>query len=269
MNFFDKKNKILLKELIKTDFKLRYQGSAIGYLWSILKPVLLFLVMYVVFVRFLRFGAGVPHFAVALLLGMTVWNFFSEVTNMGMISIVSRGDLMRKISFSKPIIIFSVTANALINFGINLIVVLAFALINGVWFTPKILFLPFLTIELILLSVGIAFFLATLFVKYRDLGPVWEVFLQAFMYATPIIYPVTMLFTNGTRVTWYARILMLNPMAQIVQDLRYTLIDPVNITTCQIVPMSMAWIPYVLSPIIFMLGLTFFNKQSSKFAEII
>ena len=78
MNFFDKKNKILLKELIKTDFKLRYQGSAIGYLWSILKPVLLFLVMYVVFVRFLRFGAGVPHFAVALLLGMTVWNFFSE-----------------------------------------------------------------------------------------------------------------------------------------------------------------------------------------------
>lgn len=106
---------------------------------------------------------------------------------------------MRKISFSnQSLFFFSVTANALINFGINLIVVLAFALINGVWFTSKILFLPFLTIELILLSVGIAFFLATLFVKYRDLGPVWEVFLQAFMYATPIIYPVTMLFTNGT-----------------------------------------------------------------------
>ncbi|MGB4793268.1 MAG: ABC transporter permease [Erysipelotrichia bacterium] len=269
MKFFDKKNKILLNELIKTDFKLRYQGSAIGYLWSILKPVLLFLVLYVVFVRFLRFGAGVPHFAVALLLGMTVWNFFSEVTNMGMISIVSRGDLMRKISFSKPIIIFSVTANALINFGINLIVVLAFALVNGVRFTPKILFLPFLTVELILLSVGIAFLLATLFVKYRDLGPVWEVFLQAFMYATPIIYPVTMLFTNGVGVTWYARILMLNPMAQIIQDLRYTLIDPVNITTWQIVPMSVAWVPYILSPIIFMFGLTVFNKQSDKFAEII
>jgi ABC-2 type transport system permease protein len=269
MNFFDKKNKILLKEMIKTDFKLRYQGSAIGYLWSILKPVLLFLVMYVVFIRFLKFGAGVPHFAVALLLGMTIWNFFTEVTNMGMVSIVSRGDLMRKISFSKPIIIFSVTANALINFGINLIVVMMFALINGVWLTPKILFLPFLTVELLLLSVGIAFLLATLFVKYRDLGPVWEVFLQAFMYATPIIYPVTMLFRGGTEVTWYARALMLNPMAQIVQDLRYTLIDPVNLTTWQIVPPTLAWIPYALSPLVFFLGLAVFNKQSDKFAEII
>ena len=188
---------------------------------------------------------------------------------MGMVSIVSRGDLMRKISFSKPVIIFSVTANALINFGINLVVVLVFALINGVRFTPKVLFLPFLTIELLLLSVGIAFLLATLFVKYRDLAPVWEVFLQAFMYATPIIYPLTMLFKNGNEITWYARILMLNPMAQIVQDLRYTLIDPVNITTWQIVPMSVAWIPYVLSPIVFFIGLSVFNKRSDKFAEII
>ena len=269
MNFFDKKNKILLKELIKTDFKLRYQGSAIGYLWSILKPVLLFLVLYIVFVRFLRFGAGVPHFAVALLLGMTVWNFFTEVTNMGMVSVVSRGDLMRKISFSKPIIIFSVTANALINFGINLVVVLIFALINGVTFTAKVLFLPFLTIEVILLSVGIAFILATLFVRYRDLGPVWEVFLQAFMYATPIIYPITMLFANGTQPTWYARAVMLNPMAQIVQDFRYTLIDPVNITSWQLLPASVVWVPYILSPIIFFIGMAVFNRQSDRFAEII
>lgn len=96
MNFFSRRNQILLKELIKTDFKLRYQGSVIGYLWSILKPILLFLILYLVFVRFMRFGEAIPHFAVALLLGITIWNFFSEATNMGMLSIVSRGDLLRK-----------------------------------------------------------------------------------------------------------------------------------------------------------------------------
>ena len=83
MNFFSRRNQILLKELIKTDFKLRYQGSVIGYLWSILKPLLLFLILYLVFVRFMRFGEAIPHFAVALLLGITIWNFFSEATNMG------------------------------------------------------------------------------------------------------------------------------------------------------------------------------------------
>lgn len=106
MNFFSRRNQILLKELIKTDFKLRYQGSVIGYLWSILKPILLFLILYLVFVRFMRFGEAIPHFAVALLLGITIWNFFSEATNMGMLSIVSRGDLLRKVNFSKPVLIF-------------------------------------------------------------------------------------------------------------------------------------------------------------------
>ena len=96
MNFFSRRNQILLKELIKTDFKLRYQGSAIGYLWSILKPVMLFLIMYLVFVRFMRFGEGTPHFAVALLLGITIWNFFGETTGMGMLSVVSRGICFEK-----------------------------------------------------------------------------------------------------------------------------------------------------------------------------
>ena len=131
MNFFSRRNQILLKELIKTDFKLRYQGSVIGYLWSILKPILLFLILYLVFVRFMRFGEAIPHFAVALLLGITIWNFFSEATNMGMLSIVSRGDLLRKVNFSKPVLIFSVVANAFINLMISLVVVIIFALING------------------------------------------------------------------------------------------------------------------------------------------
>ena len=102
MDLFSSKNRILLKELIKTDFKLRYQGSVIGYLWSIVKPLMLFAIMYVVFIHFLRLGGDVPHFPVALLLGNVIWSFFSEATNMGMVSIVNRGDLLRKLKKSNP-----------------------------------------------------------------------------------------------------------------------------------------------------------------------
>src|SRR3712207_4924234 len=136
MELLSKKNRILLKELVKTDFKLRYQGSAIGYLWSILKPLMMFTIMYLVFIRFLRTGGDVPHFPVALLLANVIWSFFSEATSMGMVSIVSRGDLLRKLNFSKNTNVFSAVFRALINFSIILLVVLVFAAINGVTLSP-------------------------------------------------------------------------------------------------------------------------------------
>jgi len=132
MKFFSKENKILLKEMVKTDFKLRYQGSLIGHLWSILKPMMLFTIMYLVFVRFLRFDDGTPHYAIGLLIGMVTWNFFSEATSMGMMSIVSRGDLLRKLNFSKEIIVISSVVGASINYAINMVVVFIFALVNGI-----------------------------------------------------------------------------------------------------------------------------------------
>ncbi|CAM3079768.1 ABC transporter permease [Lactococcus hircilactis] len=269
MNFFSRRNQILLKELVKTDFKLRYQGSVIGYLWSVLKPILLFVIMYLVFVRFMRFGASTPHFAVALLLGITVWNFFGEATNVGMLSIVSRVDLLRKVNFSKSVIIYSVIANALINLIISLVVVFGFALINGVPLGWNIIFIIPLLIELILFTTGLAFILSTLFVYFRDLGPIWEVVMQAGFYGTPIIYPVTQISTHHLLV---AKLLMLNPMAQIIQDLRYilTFSNNTNPTLWQL------WnnpfvviIPYLIPLIIFVLGYWIFTKHAYKFAEII
>ena len=269
MNFFSRRNQILLKELIKTDFKLRYQGSLMGYIWSILKPVLLFIIMYLVFVRFLRFGNDIPHFAVALLLALTLWNFFAETTNMGMLSVVSNGALLRKISFSKPIIIFSVVANALINFLISLVVVIAFALINGVQMTWTVIFAIPLILELVLLATGVAFILSTLFVKFRDLGPIWEVVMQAGLYGTPIIYPITKVSSGHPEI---GRLLMMNPIAQIVQDMRYilTFSNNTNPTVWQMIhnPFIVA-LPYIIPFFVFALGLWIFTKNSNKFAEII
>lgn len=264
---FERKNRILLAELVKTDFKMRYQGSVIGYVWSILKPLMLFGVMYVVFVRFLRFGADVPHFAVALLLGMVIWNFFTETTNLGMTSIVNRGDLLRKLSFPTHIVVISVSINALINLLISMIIVAIFGMVNGVDISKYFFLTPLLLVELYAFSLGVAFLLATIYVRFRDIGPIWEVLLQIGMYMTPLIYPLTMVMNVDIRI---AKLLMLNPMAQIIQDARYLLTSPVNVTVWNLI--NSKWItviPYIIPFVILVIGFKVFDKNSKKFAEIL
>lgn len=268
MNLFHKKNIILLKEMVKTDFKLRYQGSVIGHLWSILKPLLLFTIMYLVFVRFLRFDDGTPHYAVSLLLGMVTWSFFTEATNMGMMSIVSRGDLLRKLNFSKSIIVFSAITGAAINYAINLLVVFVFALVNGVQPSLGFLVIVPLFLELVLLATGVSFILSTAFVKYRDIGPIWEVVLQAGLYATPIIYSLTFILQRGQEKV--AKLMMLNPMAQVIQDLRHFIIYSGSLRGWDLFGNSwLAIVPYLVPLIVFVVGYIIFDKHSKRFAEIL
>ena len=158
MNLFSKRNRVLLRELTVTDFKLRYQQSALGYLWSILKPLMLFAVMYIVFAKFLAMGGDIPNYAVYLLAGISFWTFFAEATTQGLQAIVSRGDLIRKINFPKYIIVLSGTISALINLFFNLIVVFVFALLTGVKFRWTVLLLPLNILEMYLLALGIGLF---------------------------------------------------------------------------------------------------------------
>ena len=129
-NLGSRKNRILLKELVKTDFKLRYQGSVLGYLWAVLRPMMLFAILYIVFAKILKMGGDIPHYPVYLLAGTVLWSFFSECTSQGIQAIVARGDLLRKISFPKWILVVSATVTALINFLINLGVVIIFAIVS-------------------------------------------------------------------------------------------------------------------------------------------
>ncbi|ADX24315.1 ABC transporter permease [Streptococcus dysgalactiae subsp. dysgalactiae] len=268
MNFLTKKNRILLREMVKTDFKLRYQGSFIGHLWSILKPMLLFTIMYLVFVRFLKFDDGTPHYAVSLLLGMVTWNFFTEATNMGMLSIVSRGDLLRKINFPKEIIVISSVVGATINYFINILVVFAFALINGVQPSFGVFILIPLFLELFLFATGVAFILATLFVKYRDMGPIWEVMLQAGMYGTPIIYSITYIIQRGH--LGIAKVMMMNPLAQIIQELRHFIVYSGATINWDIFENKFfTLIPIILSLSAFVIGYVIFKRNAKKFAEIL
>lgn len=268
-NILCRKNLILLGELIKTDFKLRYQGSVLGYLWAILRPLLMFSILYVVFAKLLRFGDGIPHYPVYLLTGTVLWNFFTECTNQGIQSIVQRGDLLRKINFPKYIIVIAATATALINLAINLCVIVIFALINGV--SPSfswLLVIP-LIVELYVFSLGISFLLGAINVKYRDITSIWDVLIQALFYAIPIIYPLSMV-VDSAPVTGplAAKIIMLNPIAQVIQDVRYNLITTETITTWSLI--NNFWVrivPILIVILVLALATLFFRKCSKRFAE--
>lgn len=262
-----RKNRILLGELIKTDFKTRYQGSVLGYLWAVLRPLLMFAILYIVFAKLLRFGGDIPHYPVYLLTGTVLWNFFTECTGQGIQAIVQRGDLLRKISFPKYIVVVSATATALINLVINLCVVVVFALINGVTPSWSWLLVPFLVLELYTLSLGISFLLGAINVKYRDITSIWDVLVQALFYAIPIIYTLPMVLGTGDFGTIAAKIIMLNPIAQVIQDVRYNLITTETITAWDILPGGLQMVPILLVILILALAALFFRKRSKRFAE--
>ena len=266
-NFLYKGNRVLLKELTKTDFKLRYQGSVLGYLWALLRPLMMFAILYLVFAKLLRFGGDIPHYPVYLLTGTTLWSFFTECTNQGIQAIIQRGELIRKICFPKYIVVVSATLTAVINLFINLIVVVIFALINGVSPSPMWLLVPVLVLELYALSLGIAFLLGAVNVKYRDITSIWDVLVQALFYAVPIIYPITMVAETSPAA---AKIILLNPIAQIIQDIRYCLITDQTVTTWSYVGEEhIIWkfVPLAIVVIILAWGSWYFRKKSKKFAE--
>lgn len=261
---------VVFRELVKTDFQLRYQGSFLGMLWSVVKPLMLFAVMYVVFVRFLKFTDGTPTFPISLLCGTCLWNFFAESTSMGMRSIVDRGDLLRKIHFPNYIIAASTTMGSMISLAINLIVVILFGLFAHAHYTWRALLVPFSIMQLYAIALGVALLLGTLYVYFRDVAHIWEVVLQAMFYATPIIYPIAMV-ANNQEFSWAANILMLNPTTQVIMDIRHNLLSPEYVPTVwQMVGNPLlCLLPYVLSILVLWLGITVFRKHSAKFAEVL
>lgn len=254
---------ILLRELVITDFKLRYQGSILGYLWSLLKPLALFAILYIVFVKFLKIGHNVPHYAIYLLLGIVLWNFFVEISLGSVSAIVGKGDLIRKINFPKYVILIAGSCSALINLSFNLIVVIIFMFLFGANPSPwAIIVAPLLLIELYFLGLAVAFFLSATYVKYRDVGFIWEVVLQAGFYATPILYPI------ATIPEKYRKILILNPMAQILQDARHFLVTPDALTSSDILNTAFSRvIPLAIVIILIITGAIYFRNHSKYFAE--
>lgn len=260
------RNRALLGELVRTDFKLRYQGSMLGYLWSLLRPLFLFGILYVVFGKILRFGNDIPNYPVYLLLGIVLWSFFSEATKQGAASIVSRGALLRKINFPRFIIVISATLSAFINFMLSLLVVFVFMMISGVQVSLSAVYIiPLLIVELYVLVLAVAFILATINVRYRDIQHIWDIVIQAGFYATPIIYPVGLVLEQSQHLA--TMMLMSNPLAQIIQDAREVLVTDKGHTLAELGAAYFYLVPVLVIACMSVLAVAYFRKRSKYFAE--
>ena len=177
------------RALTTTEFKLRYFGSVLGYFWTLLRPLMLFGVLYVIFTRVVRFGGKVPHYPVVLLAAIVVFNYFSEATSGGLGSFAARENLLRKVYFPRAAVPISVSFTAAANLALGVVVVLLFAVINGV---PRLRWFLFLgsVLAVVVLATAGPVLLAVLYVRYRDVQPIWEVALQLLFWGTPIIYTV-------------------------------------------------------------------------------
>lgn len=263
MKYLSVKNRAILREMVVTDFKVRYQESVLGYMWSLLKPLFMFAILFVLFTYIIPIGKEVPHYGVVLLTGVVLWNFFSETTLMGASSIIANGDLLRKINIPRYLIVVASSVSALINLTLNLVVIVVFALIDGI--NPSLSWLMIfpLIIELFILSIGIAFLLAALCVKFRDITYIWEIVLQAGFYASAIIFPITM-------VPLVARdYFFMNPIVQVVQDARHFIIGD-NLTKTMWNSVDSQWIfivPFIVVIVSIILGAWYFKSRSIYFAE--
>lgn len=255
--------------LARTEFKLRFFGSVLGYVWSLMRPLMLFGVLYFVFVVIARL-AQFPFFGVYLLTGIVLFTYFAEVTGASVTCLVFREGMLRKIRFPRMVIPLAVSLTALFNLAMNLIAVLVFAVISGVrprwtWFE-----MPVLVLLLVIFATGIGMLLSALYVRYRDVQPIWDVISQALFYASPVLYPISK--AAGHRFAGFnaEHLLLANPLAVIFTQMRYAFLppDPTAQSAAQAIGgWSRMLVPLGIVGGVFALGLWFFNREAPRIAE--
>jgi ABC-2 type transport system permease protein len=249
--------------LAVTDFKLRYFGSVLGYVWTLMRPLMLFGVLYFVFSQVFSIGEEIEHYPVYLLTSIVLFTYFSETTAGGVQCLMARENLLRKMHFPRIAIPISVSLSALFNLALNLIAVLVFAIATGV--EPRLSWLqfPFLVLALTLLAIGFAMLLSVLYVRFRDIQPIWDVVLQITFYASPVLYVIDMLPGNIQREMMAA-----NPLAVILTQMRHAVLDPSANTAAEVIGSeARLLIPLSLIVIVFCLGLWTFNREAPRIAE--
>jgi ABC-2 type transport system permease protein len=253
----------LVWRLAFTSFKLRYSGSALGYAWSLVRPLLLFGMLYLVFALFLLRGRTAPgeHFPVQLLVGIVAWTFFAEATMTATSSIVANADILHRSRFPRWILVVSAVLSAAITLAINAALVIALGLALN-WYTIGVqtLWVPLLLLELIALALGLGLALAAFFVYYRDLGYIWEIALQFLFYASAIVFPFSLV-PGGLR--W---LVGLNPVAQITEDLRRALVTDQIPWSSSILGARLA-VPLGSVALTLVVGALLFRALSARFGE--
>ena len=251
--------------LALTDWKLRFFGSVLGYVWSLLRPLMLFGILYLIFSEVVKVGAGVEHYPVVLLTGVVLYSYFSEVTGGAVTSVVDRENLVRKIAFPRMAIPLAVTVVASLNLLLNFVTIAIFMAISGVEPRWTWLLLPIPLIVLVIFATGVAMLVSALYVPFRDVRPIWDVVLQALFYGTPILYPVERLIAHSQTL---ATIAMCNPLAVVVESFRRLLIGPSAPSAAQAIDgTALLLIPLAILVGVTALGFWVFNRMAPHVAE--
>jgi ABC-2 type transport system permease protein len=256
----------LTRILATTEWKLRFFDSALGYVWTLMRPALFFGVLYVVFSLIVDFGDTAPHYPALLLTGMVLFFFFQESTSRAVTAVVDNENLVRKIQFPRMAIPMSVVLTAGFALCLNLVVLLGLVLLNRV--TPRLswLELPLLLVILAIFSIGVATILSALYVRARDLNPIWEVTTQALFYLTPVLYPIQLVIDRSSETV--AHLLMLNPLAALIQEARHAIVGSSQPSAAA----AIGGAPRLLIPLAFVLatfafGIWLFSRMAPKIAE--
>jgi ABC-2 type transport system permease protein len=251
--------------LARTEFKLRYFGSVLGYLWSLMRPLLFFSVIYFFFVKILRIAKG-PHYGVYLLTALVFWAYFGEVTTGCVKCLVARESLLRKIRFPRLAVPLSVSLTAFFNLCLSFLVVIGFALADGV--TPTVRWLELIPVALgfVVLATGFGMLLSALYVRFRDAEPIWDVGLQAWFYASPIIYTAQ---EYGKLSPGFQHVALISPPATLLTQMAHAFIDPGYYPGAATVangwPPVIAAIAVILA--VFGLGWWVFTREAPRVAE--
>ncbi len=254
----------LTRTIAVMDFKLRFFGSVLGYLWQLMRPLMLFGVLLVVFTQIVNVSSA-DDFPVALLLGVVIFTFFAEATGGAVACVMVRENLVRKIHFPRLVIPMAVVVVACFNLVLNLVVVVIFALAWGIAPTWTWLGMIPLLALLVVFTSGLSMLLSALYVRYRDIQPIWEVVLQVTFYASLILIPYEAIEIKSPTL---AEALLANPLAAVIQESRHLLISPSYVDAGN--GMGALWrlvVPFAVLAATFALGLWFFNREAPRIAE--
>ncbi|MBR3042530.1 MAG: ABC transporter permease [Eubacterium sp.] len=213
-----KEHQFLFEELVKRDFKKKYKRTVLGMFWSMLSPLLNLLVMALVFTQF--FGRNAPHYIIYLFSGNIVMSFYKESTKGGMASLVGNANIFSKINVPKYLFLFSKNVSALINFGLTIIIYFIFAAVDHIPFHLNFFCLIIPVVCLVVMNIGIGMILSAMYVFFRDIQYLYDIFLTLLTYTSAIFY-----YVDQFKPVWKQRIFLLNPVYVYIKYFRTIVID--------------------------------------------
>lgn len=248
-----KKYQFLLKELVSRDFKVKYKRSVLGVLWSLLNPILMMVVMAIVFSNVFKFSVPGVSYLAYLQIGLVMFNYFSEASNLSMSSVVANFSLINKVYIPKYIFPLSKCLFVGINFLLTLIPLYAVIIFTGTGLCWQHILLPFVFVCLFLFTLGMGLILSTISVFLRDMFYIYGILISLWTYLTPIMYDINMI------TAWFIKIFKLNPLYQFINFARTIILYHNTPTLFQFAACG------IWALIAFVIGLVVFKKNQDKF----